>query len=195
MKIEEIKNATDDRLIEEFTFYMDLDHSGRGSYHLHEREMQAIDDELTRRGINVDLIVEAKIEQYTYREMRMYDYGFPPPLTVKEALALGTTKRPDLPKSNFVTIKEPYEDYGIEELDESLRDLATKELSKLIKRNTEFLKVVGDSMIGIGINEGDILITDTATQDYDSKIVAARIWKKNNLIKRFVRAQEREPGT
>jgi DNA polymerase V len=47
----------------------------------------------------------------------------------------------------------------------------------LVKRpsTTFFMRCEGDSMIGVGINDGDLLVIDRAEPAYDKSIVVARI--------------------
>ena len=70
----------------------------------------------------------------------------------------------------------PAEDGG------ELFDLATH----LIRRpkETMFVKVCGDSMIGAGINDGDILIVDRKAQPRPSDIVVA-LTEDGYTVKRF----------
>jgi len=188
MNKDDIKNITDDKLIDSYCKFLDKEEYGQRFYPCDHREMQEIDDELTRRGIDVDLINAAKQKQYSYRKLRMYEFSdYPAPLTVKEALRLGTTECPEPIKKLVTTIQEPYEDYGIGELDENLRSIAVESVSKIIKNSSQYFPVIGDSMIGAGINHGDNLIIDTDFTTCENQIVVARIWKRNYLIKRLIR--------
>jgi DNA polymerase V len=71
----------------------------------------------------------------------------------------------------------PAEDY----LENSL-DIA----KYLVKRPkaTFFMKVVGDSMVGVGINDGDLIVIDRADQVKDGSIVVARL-NDEFVVKRF----------
>jgi DNA polymerase V len=77
----------------------------------------------------------------------------------------------------------PAEDY----LENSL-DIA----KYLVKRPkaTFFMKVVGDSMVGVGINDGDLIVIGRADQVKDGSIVVARL-NDEFVVKRFRVINER----
>jgi DNA polymerase V len=71
----------------------------------------------------------------------------------------------------------PAEDYVQEQLD----------LHKLVVRNppaTFFLKVKGDSMVGAGIHDGDLLVVDRSKTAVSGKIVIAA-WEGELTVKRL----------
>ncbi len=62
------------------------------------------------------------------------------------------------------------------------------DLNKHLIKNyaaTYFVRVSGDSMLGAGIHDGDILVVDRSAEAYDGKIVVARV-NDEFLVKRLV---------
>ncbi|MDR1165166.1 MAG: translesion error-prone DNA polymerase V autoproteolytic subunit [Deltaproteobacteria bacterium] len=101
------------------------------------------------------------------------------PLTVyaPAPLAEGRPGAPLYETAISAGFPSPAEDYVQEELD----------LHKLLVRNppaTFFLRVSGDSMLGAGIHNGDLLVVDRSQDAVSGKIVIAA-WEGELTVKRL----------
>ena len=70
----------------------------------------------------------------------------------------------------------------------------TLDLHKLVVRNppaTFFMRVTGDSMIGCGIHNGDLLVVDRSRAPASSKVVVAVV-DGELTIKRLVKRKDRQ---